>query len=473
MGERMAFWSKWFSRTEKDEPEVVSPTPEAPALPPPPPPPPPTPQRVELVPGGPHALVSVREGVCSARSEGLVAVGHPDVILDVLLRRGEDPDELLGELVKMLRTIHHLATQGHAVTAGGRSLLGPGGFLEPTIAGLIYAHEATDLLRGFLVRRDEVALLESTSTFRVLSRIGQLSGTFPFPTDSNRDRPSVARDGDEGSLLAKVSKAVTPGISAILTDRTLRITARPSVQELLANLMGQLNPKQVVALITPPDPAASGHLVWFPGQEAPSAITPPGGGGERLAGGFLLLVPLQDHDSVRLDEDGFTVFLTRATWAKLRTALAGGKPLSFSGGADGIGLSLTWLPEAYLNPVDGQTYHTSDGWQNHSPKQGGVRDGERIVLLSGDPQLVESGVSIDDLTAVIREMLVLARQEHGQDPPARLYIQANLRPDGPPEWSGWRTDEQPISGETLAALAALSAPEVASLIAFQVVIERT
>jgi hypothetical protein len=95
----------------------------------------------------------------------------------------------------------------------------------------------------------------------------------------------------------------------------------PKVQALLQ----QAPATEPIALLTDLAPHANACLVWEPGQSEPTAISPPDSDGARVSACFLLIVPEQGDDHVKLVEDGVALLLTSSIWASVRQALLSGR----------------------------------------------------------------------------------------------------------------------------------------------------
>ncbi|MCA9711766.1 MAG: hypothetical protein KDK70_38375, partial [Myxococcales bacterium] len=251
-------------------------------------------------------------------SDGLSALGQQEIALAVQLRPRESAERVLADLDRMIATIRRFAERGQLVHAGGFTQLARPGFLDSPVHGILYASglgvdpeiPATALV-AVLVGTADLQLAQSTSVARVLARLGEVTRTYPFPATSDRDRPSVACEGDDRSMLAMTSRVPAPDVSLLSTNGVLAVRCRPSARRTIADALALLPQGMTFALMTAPDPAANARLVWSPGQTGPAAITPPGSAGERMTGSMLIVAPGVDEDRVTLVEDRF-VLLARA-----------------------------------------------------------------------------------------------------------------------------------------------------------------
>ncbi|MCB9587658.1 MAG: hypothetical protein H6718_19805 [Polyangiaceae bacterium] len=292
-------------------------------------------------------------------SQGLAEYGQREIAFAVKLRPSEAVEAVTAELHQLLDAVESLAAQGKLVEAGGFSEFGRPGFLNSSIQGLVYASAQglapefpNDALLGVFLHSAEVQVAKSTCALRLLSRLGQASSHFPFPPTTDRDRPGVAVEGDEESLLAMVAKLSLNGACLSMSQGSVRLRCNASARQQLARAFVDLPPDAAFALVTEPDPEADGRLVWYPGQTAPAAITPPNGSGQRLTGCMLLVARGATEDTVRLQEDGFALVVRDATWAQLSNALVSGSTWHLPSAGNSLDLRVEPLDE-----LDGRVIH--------------------------------------------------------------------------------------------------------------------
>ncbi|MEZ4340971.1 MAG: hypothetical protein R3B82_30470, partial [Sandaracinaceae bacterium] len=317
-------------------------------------------------------------------SEGLRAHGQREIAIGVRLREGEPPDPIRAQLRSFFDTVRTLASQGRVVEEGGLTELGASGFLEPRIRGIGYGapqggsrEVPGDALVGVLLFEDEAAVARSTSVARILARLGESTREFPFPTLSDRDRPSVASPRDGESLLATVPRVSVPELSLVMENGTLVLSAGPGAGPKLANALTGRPADAGFALLTGRAPRANAVLVWRPGQSEPAAIAPPGSPGTSLSGAMLIVAPGQTSDRAQMHEDGFALLVRDETWPAIEAALIRGT--AFELPSEGLGLRVE-----HLRP--GQ----------HLPA-GGVRNPGEIVLLTPE-EAIRSAIAVEDLS---------------------------------------------------------------------------
>ncbi|MGE0711084.1 MAG: hypothetical protein AB7N76_06945 [Planctomycetota bacterium] len=335
----MSFWRRLFGGGGADE--VGIPASSMPA-------------RLEAVPG--ELVVEVSQGRVTGakgavpcwvyRSDGFLARGQQELLL--VLRRGREGSAPLQPVV-LFRTLHRLAAQGRCAEAGSMTMLGEGDLLG--FKGVLYtrpnppdglAVPTERALSLTLVTARELQVAQRAGGLRILARLGKHVGHFPYPPWSTPGRKEVplpelespsAVDG-EGVRCAGAGLSVVSAADAI----TLRIgaSAAPGVRARLA----EAAPDAALLFLCQLDPEADALLVWE-GQPEPAALTPPVGGGERISGCFLAVLPAAES-SCHVLEDGFGVPLAPPDLARLRAALAAGEGLELELSQGGR-LRVEWL----------------------------------------------------------------------------------------------------------------------------------
>lgn len=282
---------------------------------------------------------------------------------------------------------------------------------DPSIAGLVYAEHSDapgGALTAVLLNADELRLAKTVGASRVLSRLGEATLEYPFPYTSVRNRLSVALPGDEQSMVMQVPRLFSPNLSLTLFGEKLLVTCVRGTADRLRDNLDQLPTGSGLAFLTNPSSRANGRLVWKPGQDATSAITPPGSSGDCLTGNMLIVAPGEDQDVVRVHEDGFALIATSATWDALQSALV--EECDFELPASDGGLALQ------LEHVDANTYLPV----------GGVRGPGEIVLLTTESELA-AAVDVNELGDYMKGLMhVLSSVENYE-------IRVELRPDKEPE----------------------------------------
>ncbi|MET0899944.1 MAG: suppressor of fused domain protein [Mycobacterium sp.] len=325
-------------------------------------------------------------------STGMAAVDQAEIVFT--LRR--DPDESSTDFphdpLHLLATVYQLADQGTRVGPGAVTEFGDRSFLGHH---LLYV-EAQPLgavplppgsLTALLITTDELRAVREFGPTRVLARMGQAAGYYPFPPWSDRRSPGLSLSATfENSVLSQLPRTWLPDARVRVTGNQITLsTVRGEGarwQELLEVLPGEVPP----ALLTELDPAADGCLVWVPGQSGPEAITSPGTESSRLCACFVVFVPAQPENGGRILEDGVAVELTADSWKMVRGALIDGRKVEIP--ADGTGMSfvLTWRDhEDVAVPPTGRVTITL------------------VRLLTPEPELAARS-SADELAAFCRQI---------------------------------------------------------------------
>ncbi|EDM77960.1 hypothetical protein PPSIR1_19164 [Plesiocystis pacifica SIR-1] len=329
-------------------------------------------------------------------SEGLERFGQRELAFAVQLRPGESGEAVRAELEQLIAAIRSHAEQGQLVHAGGFTAFGAPGFLSSRTQGIVYANAGSgdpelpeSALAAVLVDPDELRVAQAGGASRILARLGQLSSQYPFPQTNDRDRPSVARPGEDSSLVFQTARASVPGVSLLLAHGVLRIRVRPSARPALRQLLEASPDDAAFALLTAPDAAANAQLVWFPGQGGPSAITPPGSQGELVTGGMLVVASGQERDEVRIHEDGFAWLAHPSSWERARACLLAGEALDMPLADPSFDLRIETLAEGFLH---------------YLPVNGAPDESLRITLLTPDEALRQA-VDIEVLSRYAKAVL--------------------------------------------------------------------
>jgi hypothetical protein len=426
-----------------------------------------------------HDLLGVEGAFITLVSEGLRAEGQREILLTLRARAGDDLEARIVDVASFFGFIHRLAGEGKTVDAGGFTQFGPRGILGGSNNGLLYVDAiplaGIDLppnpLAAIVVGPDEVAVANAGGTSRLLARMGELHRVFPFPRWNDLQRPRVA-EGDEAasSVLFKVERARTSGVSMLAQSGHLRILVAPDARATLRTVFAPSTPAGPFAFLTDPATAANACLVWRPGQTEPSAITPPGSDGSRITGLFLLVTGGVERDEVRLLEDGYSLLLGPASLQSFWHSVEKQQPFSLSS-SKGMTCALEWSSDRYENPVDGHTYISARGWSEFRPSEAGVHGRERVILLNGDDDLREA-VSSEELatyiSSVFGELAGLRVEQRGRQ---TVYVQCTLDSDHVPSVSTKCQPEGRLSEDLVARIERLPAPTVRRKIAFQLVLE--
>lgn len=265
---------------------------------------------------------------------GMEAHGHRELVLSLVRRPGEALASVAEPMLKLLRSIHRVAQHGQRVTWGGLTEVGED-LLAPGVRAVVYADAqpfpGVDIPDGalamILLDREELALVKQFGLYRLLARLGRQHRRFPFPPWTDRDRKRATHAEDSKSMLGMFgARAVFQAASIVLEGEQVSLQLKRSDGEALAKLLAQVPSNVPFAISTRPARGADAWLVWWPGQSEPEATTGPTPSSRpTITGGFLgCLIDTGQPDQIIQLEDGFSLMLSAASWARCLRALAGG-----------------------------------------------------------------------------------------------------------------------------------------------------
>ncbi|MEI9952966.1 MAG: hypothetical protein WDO74_29315 [Pseudomonadota bacterium] len=344
----MSVWSKLFGGSG-EAPSLADLKPPSRALP----------TNVDAIPGKltvtfhAHDVADGSEGnFLTAVSDGLSKRRQRELVVTLRLAEHDDVSDRMQELSRFFVTVLRWAQQRNLVEAFGLTRFGKRGMFGGSGNGLLYV-DARPIrgvalpgraLAAVLVDAGEVETALAHGVYRVLARLGEQSGCFPFPTWSDLARRSVANAREGESALAKISRTRAPGVHFVVEGKRLRVRVPKLARGILGRGVGALAPGTPFALLTEPAANADALLVWYPGQAEPKAIYAEGGDGSHLTGGCLTVVPGGQKDEIRVLEDGYTLLLSSDTWGSLASSLLGERTISLPM-ADDATLEIEWLYE--------------------------------------------------------------------------------------------------------------------------------
>lgn len=317
----------------------------------------PFPQRVDLIPPGMTVMVdrvSFAEGEAPCwlyRSEGMAALGQPELIISLRADSSDEPRGLLRDPLELLKVLFERAQAGGGFRAGDWTELGASGvFGRADLRGLAYlpwpelpkldASWSATSLAVVPLTGAELEVVKVCGAMRIAARLGQAQRFFPFPPWLERDRPDQSEPGELGAtLLASVRSSWLAPTHATKVGDLIELELPRGATGLDA--VAAAPSGAALALLALPSPRATALLSWRPGQESPRAHAGPGGDLSRLAGNFCLLVSDQESDEGQLIEDGFAMQLTQSSWQRLEDALRSRAPADFPS-PSGLGLALRW-----------------------------------------------------------------------------------------------------------------------------------
>ncbi len=344
------------------------------------------PERVELIEGKLAARIYAHDvesmdgpvPCWTYITEGLLAHGQEELIFTLAREPQDAPEAFVDAPLRLFIDVHRFAEAGNLVRAGGRTQLQKPEFLghrsfvyvEPTpLPGI----EITDpSIAMILLKDEEYDVYERFGLMRVLSNLGRAYRYYPWPPWSDPSRPVLPVARDPGATaLSKLPVAQTQGITVRQEDGRVVMGVLPEAGRLLRTGLDGMPADAPACLLTDLDPTADSCLVWSPGQTRSEAISRVGADGSRTCGCFIAFVPQQENDGGRVWEDGFGMLLTDESWSRIRQGLENEAPVSIDGSGDDLGFTMEWIPDEYVNPVDGRTYSAGgSGWRTFRPDGG-------------------------------------------------------------------------------------------------------
>ncbi len=305
---------------------------------------------------------------CHTYSTGGLAGRHPELVFTRRVDDREEDDVIPIEPFQLFTGIYQQAiAKGQRLRAGEVLELREQRLFDHHIlfvdAQILEEVELPlDALALQLVAPDELRAVREYGAGRVLARLGQAAGFYPYPSWADpRRRELSLRETFATSVLGKVPRVASSQFQVTGVGDRVELVIQAAARPLLVGVQ-QLGDDTPLALATMIYPRADPCLVWEPGQAQAHAIAPPGSRGDRIAGCFVVFLPGQDQDGGRLLEDGFAITLTRASWQALRQALLAGTELSLPGGDGNKSFSLTWAREPHVRPMTGMPYSDETGW---------------------------------------------------------------------------------------------------------------
>ncbi|MEI9940896.1 MAG: hypothetical protein WDO69_27075 [Pseudomonadota bacterium] len=300
-----------------------------------------------------HDVVEGNAGnFLTAVTEGLIKRRQRELVVTLRLAENDDVSDRMRELSRFFATVLRWAQQRNLVDTGGVTRFGKRGMFGGSGNGFLYV-DARPIrgvampgraLAALIVDAPEVETALAHGVYRVLARMGEQSGCFPFPTWSDLARRSVASPREAESALSKISRTRAAGLHFVVEGKRLRVRVPKLARGVLGRGIGALAPGTPFALLTEPAANADALLVWYPGQAEPKAIYAEGSEGAHLTGGCLTVVPGGQKDEIRVMEDGYTLLLSNDTWGSLANSLLGENIVSLPM-ADDATLELEWLYE--------------------------------------------------------------------------------------------------------------------------------
>jgi hypothetical protein len=311
-------------------------------------------------------------------TEGLVRRDHPELVLSILMRDGDDPALYPTSVVLLLSALGAMVPDQQRFDPWNSATLGTGLFGRDDVIGIaaIPAEGPSGLdlpdpaVSLMPLTRDETEVARRYGAGRVAGMLGKRERFFPTVWWFDRDRPTVIADEDVGkSALADLTGKRWRGITILLDladtmsfhGFLLRVRVQPHAVPDLVRLLRTAGPGGGTALLLlGPDELAGTRMVWEPGEELPAGIFGPP---SRRASGNHLVLAVGGVDVLpRILEDGVLVRMTLAERDALVAALEAGRDHSpaITVGAERVRFEIVRTPSptrpllttAFLTPID-------------------------------------------------------------------------------------------------------------------------
>jgi hypothetical protein len=407
-------------------------------------------------------------------SDGLWSLGHKEVVLTVQRRPGEPEEAYPRGVPQLYAAIAESALGKRVVDIGGITTIAtPGQLLgRPDFNCVLYSPPQTiggvrvcaPCLTALILTETELRLSREFGMVRLMTTLGNQHRYFPTAPWVDRDRPVLLdAEGMSKSLLSRTPRVelwsssvrqVGPVVTSVARDGSgglperevtygatrIELRLRPAARRVMQQVVPQIRPEMPLAFLVGPDPASHSYLCWKPGQQGTHGIVSPYGPGTSAAGNFMMFVAGQEEDGGVVVEDGYGMFLRKATWERIQAALADGESISVEAtSGTRASLDILWLPELHPEFVETAELHAPGGWDGFrtTPRRVGDADTgpvklENVGMLThmGVIYRRASGGDIGDyvrtLEAVAVHHLEGATAGIGQD----LVIECEIAPGG-------------------------------------------
>lgn len=350
-------------------------------------------------------------------SEGMLALGQKE--LAILLRKepGESEKDYPTEPLGFFLTVWNFASQGNFVFEGDITEFGDSGFLDPQFRALAYLRplglsgmeDNEGLLSCVLLTEKELQIARRFGLTRVISLFGYRFNHYPCPPWTNRSRESVVDDEliseMEESILGKVPLLGLPGAKVVLSANRLVLSCRKGTHVYINEVLKQLPEEAPFLISTDIDPQANAMLVWQATMEkGPSAITPPGSDGSRVAASAVLIFPEQEASNAQVIEDSFLLSITTEDWRKLREGLMTGEDTSINTEGGGH-IAIEWYEAEGFPQITNRGALPELPRIEHKEGLGSVTSAElqvedAVLIASTDPMVFYQFVEAVEMTVL-------------------------------------------------------------------------
>jgi hypothetical protein len=335
------------------------------------------PHRAEVVPGKLYVSVYAHEipsgddkvPCWSFVSEGLERSGQHEIMVTLRRSRGKGWQDYSNDLFALYGQILAHVEQGQKF--GPYDTIGLSGidtFLgrKGRWAMICIPAEMFDgvevpfqALAAVLIRDDEIEVVEKSSSLRVASMLGLAYRYYPCPPWSELGRkPVVSAKQFAKSFLNKFQIQPAPGVMVssaaanlgVPGKKTIALRVEGSSLQRINAFLGARSIPDMFALMTDPDPEATMRYAWMPAEGKTGVIF--ADMGPWITGSFVAFVVGDDLEEAGNEvEDGIALVLAPATFARIKAALASGKPASIPVGTEGTVLEISFTQTFPVDPL--------------------------------------------------------------------------------------------------------------------------
>jgi hypothetical protein len=337
------------------------------------------PHRAEVVPGVLYVTVyahdipngDVKVPCWSFVSEGFERAGQHEIVFTLKRPRGrkwQDYSKDLFGLYGMILAhagdggkIEPYATLDIELTEDGTFLgqKGPLGMICIPAEMFDGVEVPFQALAAVLIRDDEIEAAKKSSALRIASILGMTYRYYPCPPWSELGRkPVVSAKQFAKSFLQKLEVQPAGGVSVRSSaasagkpgKKSVVLRVEGSSLQGLNALLGARPVPDMFALMTEPDPDATMRYAWRPAEDQTGVIF--ANMGPWITGSYVAFVVGEGLEE-RGDEveDGIVLGLRPATFARIKAALASGKPASIPIGSDGTVLQILFSQTFPVDPL--------------------------------------------------------------------------------------------------------------------------
>lgn len=345
----MKFWKNIFNKKEKQQAinSTTKPPTKKPSLG--------IPTLVNLIPSKLLAKIFYHtiktqngEEKCLAYlTEGLKDIGQKELLL--VLRNNDHDYQVSERPLDFFRQVYQLASDGRIVDRsdvsqfGKNDLFGWKGIVYADVPDNIKTEIPADTLAMVLLSMQEVLSIQKSGYMRILSMLGKEKRFYPFPYWSDLNRINLPiEEVSSKSILYQINGTIRMHHATITTQNNKVSLKLPK------DLASKYLPTEVlsnslsIAILPSLDKNTDGCLTWTFDTSFTDAIVPNNSKGAQLGGCFLVLLPGQPHNSVRITEDGFTLMMSNNNWTKFWESMIHKRELLIPSTNNQMDFSLEW-----------------------------------------------------------------------------------------------------------------------------------